>query len=243
MCSRLPRLGSNGDGAPAVGRLIDEAIELADERGGSQAGTGSRSNEAVIQFYQGAEEEAWDALHSILDEAREIRDQQVLTPILGLAVTMAPDAGDVDGALQLADEYNSTAIDVYRAWFLPWVTEPLARLGDADRVASLLDGSPAHGSHGRVGRARSEGHLAVARGDTGEAIDRFLEAAEVADHYGRIFDAALSRIDAARVLAGDERLDDTVAAARRDATQMGAAKLLGQIDEIEGISKAGAARV
>jgi hypothetical protein len=177
----------------------------------------------------------------LIDSARDVQDQQVLAPVIGFAVTMAYDAGDEAEAVRLADEYNDTAIDVYRTWFLPWVTGPLARIGDVDRIRALLEGAAVIGSHAKVGRARAEGHLAEARGDLDGAAERFREAIAVADEYRRPLDATLARIDAARVL-GDERFDNAVAAARGEAERMGANRLLDQLDEIEGIERSEAAR-
>lgn len=157
-----------------------------------------------------------------------------------MAATMAYDADDEAEAVRLADEYNDTVIDVYRTWFLPWVTGPLAQLGDVKRVEALLEGSPVIGSHAKIGRARAEGHLAEARGDVDGAVERFMAAIAVADEYRRPFDATLARIDAARVLS-DDRLGEVIPAARAEAERMGANRLLDQLDEIEGIAPSEAA--
>jgi tetratricopeptide (TPR) repeat protein len=220
--------------------LAREVIRADDERGGSQAGMGVREHVGIVEHYQGVERPSVD-WSDVLDWAREVQDQQVLSPVVGMAVTMAHDSGDDADAVKLADEYNDTTIDVYRTWFLPWVTGPLARLGDTDRITALLVGSPVIGSHAEVGRARAEGHLAQARGDLDEAAARFLDAVAIADEYRRPFDATLARMDAARVL-GDDRLGPTIAAAREQAERMGANRLLAQLDEIEGVSGSEAAR-
>ncbi len=214
--------------------LAREVILADDERGGSQAGMGARSHIGLIQHYQGVEHPAVDWA-DVVDNAREVQDQQVIAPIIGIAVTMAYDAGDEAGATRLADEYNQTATDVYRTWFLPWATGPLAQLGDSDRISTLLEGSPVIGSHAKVGRARAEGHLAQAGGDLDQAGRRFLDAVAIADEFGRTVDATLARIDAARVLT-DDRLAPTIEAARKEAQRMGASRLLAQLDEIEGIT-------
>ena len=137
--------------------------------------------------------------------------------------------------MRLADEYSSATIDVYRTWFLPWMSGPLAQLGEVDRIEALLQGAAVLGSHAKVGRARAEGHLAEARGDLDEAAEQYLRAVAIADEYRRPVDAAMARIDAARVLS-DDRREAVVAAARDEAERIGANRLLGQLDEIEGIS-------
>ena len=192
-----------------------------------------------LEHYQGVDNPSveWG---DVVDNAREVQDQQVLAPVLGIAVTMAYDGGSEDEALRLADEYEATVIDTYRTWFLPWVTGPLAQLGDVDRVEALLQGSPETGSHAKVGRARSEGHLAEARGDLDAAGEQFLRAVAIAEDFGRSTDATLARIDAARVLT-DARLAPTIAAARSEAERMGAHRLLAQLDEIEGLARSQAA--
>ncbi len=219
--------------------LAEDVIRADDERGGSQAGGGARSHIGFIEHYQGVDTSsiAWADL---VDAGREVKDLQVLAPVLGIAVTMASDAGDVDRALQFADEFRDEVTEVFRTAWLPWATGPLAELGDADRIQALLEGAPGIGSHARVGRARGEGHLAVARGDHELAADRFLEAVAIAEEFGRTTDATLARIDAARVLS-DDRLAPTIAVARREAERMGANRLLDQLDEIEGIAGAEAA--
>ncbi len=219
----------------------DESAELArgvirrdDEHGGSQAGSGARSHIGVLEHYQGVEPPSVD-WNDLLEGARGIQDQQVLAPVVGFAVTLAYDAGDQARALALADEYNQTTIDVYRTWFLPWVTGPLAQLGDGERIAALLEGSPVNGSHAMVGRARAEGHLADARGDLEAAAERYLEAVAIAEEYRRPLDATLARVDAARVLT-DDRLEDVIVAAREQARRMGAGRLLAELDRIEGVA-------
>jgi class 3 adenylate cyclase/tetratricopeptide (TPR) repeat protein len=224
----------------------DESVELArevvradDERGGSQAGSGARGHIAFIEHYRGIETARRDWM-DLLEGGREIRDLQVLAPLLGVAVTMAYDDGDVAAVSALADEFGETATEVFRTVWGQWVTGPLARLGDADRIEGLLEGSPAIGSAGRVGRARSEGHLAEARRDLDAAAERYLEAIAIADEFGRPLDGTLARIDAARVLS-DERADVIVAAARAEAERMGATRLLDELDGVEGSASAEAA--
>ena len=219
--------------------IAKEVIRADDERGGSQAGMGVREHVGIVEHYQGVESPSVD-WSDLLDWAREVQDQQVLSPVVGMAVTMAYDADDKAQAVRLADEFNDTVIDVYRTWFLPWVTGPLAQIGDVERVEALLEGSPVIGSHAKVGKARAEGHLAEARGDLDTAAEHFLDAAAIADEYRRPFDATLARIDAARVLS-DDRLAQTIATARREAERMGANRLLDQLDETEGIERSEAA--
>jgi class 3 adenylate cyclase/tetratricopeptide (TPR) repeat protein len=211
-----------------------EVVKADDERGGSQAGGGARSQIALIEHYRGIESARGDWF-DLLDNGREIRDLQILAPLLSVSVTMALDAGDTAEAIALADEFADTATEVFRTIWLPWATEPLARLGDTARIEALLEGSPAIGSSARVSRERSEGHLAEARGDLDEAAEHYLEAVAIAEEFGRSADGTLARIDAARVLS-DDRLGPIVAAARAEAEQMGATRLLAQLDEIEGIA-------
>lgn len=224
----------------------DESAELArgvigadDERGGSQAGVGARSHIAFIEHYRGIETARRDWMETVV-EARKIRDQQVLAPELGVAVTMAYDHGDLAAVTDLADEFGASVTEVFRTVWGQWVTAPLARLGDADRIEALLEGSPRIGTASRVARARSEGHLAEARGELDEAADRFLEATAIADEFGRPLDGTLARIDAARVLS-DDRAGEIIAAARTEAERMGATRLLEQLDELEGTASAEAA--
>ena len=219
--------------------LAEDVIRADDERGGSQAGMGARSHVGFIQHYQGVDNPSVDWA-DLVARGREVKDQQVLAPVLAFAVTMALDAGDSDGARRYADEYEETATEVFRTDFLPWVTGPLAQLGNTARIEALLEGSPSIGSHATVSRARAEGHLAEARGDLDKAAERFLGAAAIADEFGRITDATFARIDAARVLT-DERLAPTIAAARSEAERMGANRLLAQLDEIAGVSASEAA--
>jgi len=211
-----------------------------EERGGSQAGHGARSLIGFIEHYRRAANQTtvWAVL---VETAREIKDQQVLSPVLGMATTIAHDSGDEAGVIAFADEYQSGTIDVYRTWFLPWVTGPLARLGDADRIERLLDGTAVIGSHARVGKARAEGHLAEARGDTEAAAERFLAAVAIAADFRRPVDAMLARIDAARVLGADPRAVAVAAEARQAAERMGAHRLLAELDDIEGRSSERAA--
>jgi len=215
--------------------LARQVIRADDERGGSQAGGGARSHIGFIEHYRGVAEPTvqWTDL---LETAREIKDQQVLAPVIGVAATIAYDSGDETGSIAFADEYDEAAIDVYRTWFLPWVTGPLARMGDAGRIEALLVGSPVIGSHAQVSRARAEGHLAEARGDREAAAERFLAAVAIADEFRRSLDSTLARIDAARVLDDNDLRDEVVVAARQDAARMGANRLLAQLDEIEGLS-------
>ena len=228
-----------GDWAESVA-LARGVVEADDERGGSQAGGGARSHIAFIEHYQGVDTARADWAE-LLEHGREIRDLQVLAPLLAVAVTMAFDEGDIADAIAMTDEFGDTATEVFRTIWMPWATGPLARLEDIDRIEMLLEGSPAIGSAATVGRARAEGHLAEARGDLEKAVEYFLEAVAVAEDFGRTTDATLARIDAARVLS-DNRLGPTIAAAREQAERMGADRLLAQLDEIEGVSGSEAAR-
>ena len=122
---------------------------------------------------------------------------------------------------------------------LPGITGFLAEIGDAGRIASLLEGSSELGVRERIAKRRAEGHLAAARGDRATAAERFLEAIDTADRSGRVLDATLARIDAARALVDDQRFDKIVATARRAAEKMKATKLLTELDEIEAIADTG----
>ncbi len=228
--------------------LTGEVIRADDERGGTQAGIGARTIKGWVRYYRSHEDETRTMWDDIIERSREIRDQQVLVPVLAFAVTLAHDAGHGNKALALADEYNDIATGAFRVAFMPWVTEPLAALGDEERLASLLDEGPIGlglpgglGIFGEIGLARARGHAAAVHGDRADAIERFLAAAAMADASNHMLSATLARIDAARVLAESEDRDAMIRDARRDAESMGATKLLGDLDEIEGIAHEAAA--
>ncbi len=222
-------------------QLASELIRADDERGGSQAGKGVRAHRDAILWNRG--EDIRTRWTEQLEFGREVKDQQVIAPTLALGVSIWASYSDVTTALELADEFESSAFGFYREAFLPYVTGPLAEMGERDRIASLLRGTPIPGSQAEVGRARAEGHLAVAQGKTDLAIERFVEGISVCDEFDRFYDGVEARIDLARTLdVTDPRFDNIVAEGRRGAGKMGATRLLDRLDEIEGIAPEEAAR-
>ena len=122
--SPSPRSSSGpGTGMKSIA-LAAEVIRADDERGGSQAGGGARSHIGFIEHYQGVD-------NPTVDWARPRRQRQGGPGPAGAGPgdRHRGDHGtrrrrnDAE-ALLLADEYNDTAIDIYRTWFLPWVTGP-----------------------------------------------------------------------------------------------------------------------
>lgn len=221
--------------------LAEELIRADDERGGSQAGKGVRAQRDWILFNRGDDVRAlWE---DQLEFAREVQDQQVLTPTLALGVSIWAAAGDTETAIELADEFHSSSFGPYRDALLPHVTAPLAAIGDVERLTELVSGHPESGSAAVVGRARAEGHLALAQSDLDQASARFDEAISVAYEFDRTYDAVLARIDLAGALdPADERFEAVITEARRGAEKIGASRLLARLDEIEGITPAEAAR-
>ncbi len=223
--------------------LTDDVIRADDERGGSQAGIGARTIRGWVRYYRGHADETRALWADIIERCREIRDQQVLVPVLAFAVTLAMDAGNASEVRTLADEYDGIATGAFRAAFMPWVTEPLAALGDEERLASLLEGPQTRldatwklGTVAEISLARVQGHTAAVRGDTSAAGERFAHAVDVADASGNVLRATLARLDAARLMGESDDRDAMIRVARRDAESMGATKLLADLDEIEGIA-------
>ena len=222
-------------------QIAEDLIRADDERGGSQAGRNVRGQLEWIRFRRGNDGRAeWSEQ---IESAREMKDQQILSPTLALGVSIWAAAGDRKTALELSDEFDSSGFGPYREGFLPYATRPLAELGESDRIASLLLGERHAGSQFEVGRALAEGHLALSQGDTHAAADHFARAVAICDEYERTYDGLEARVDLAGVLDQDDpRFVDVVTAARETAEKLGASRPLDRLDEIEGIEPAKAVR-
>ncbi len=216
-------------------QMAADTIRADDERGGSQVGEGARANRDVMLFYRG--EDVRESWASRIEFGREVKDQQVLAPVLAIGATVWWAAGDSSRALALADEFADSATGHVRDVFLPFVTHPLAAMGETDRIARMLETASGSGSQALLGRKRAEGHLAVSRGDLATAAMLFDEAVAVCDEYDREYEGVIARIDLATALdEADPRFAEVVAAARMGAERLGALRLLDQLDDIEGIA-------
>lgn len=229
----------------------DEMLELADsvmerdaEVGGSQAGTGTASLKSFVLFYRGHESESRRLHESVLKAAYEIGDQQVLAPVLAFAATLAGDADDHRGVVDFGEEYDRSTVDNpgMRSYNLAAVTGVLAEFGEIELLSRLVGSTQPVGALGEVQVARAKGHLAAARGDWAVAAEHAGRSIALAESAGRVVDGTLARIERARALtaagateeAADIRevsqlLDEATVIAR----EMGAAKILGWIGDIE----------
>lgn len=219
----------------------EELIATDDERGGSQAGDFSRVGLYWVRFVRG--EDVRDDFGKSVEYARSTQEQQTVGPIMALGVSIWGAYGE-RYAVELADEFDSASHGVYRAIFLPFATGPLVALGEAEKVRAIVERTERfNGSQPRIGRARAEGHLALASGDESAAASHFAEAVAIGDEYEQVYLALEARVDLASVLhPGDPRFSETLEAARATASRIGATRLLDRLDEIEGLEEVERAR-
>jgi class 3 adenylate cyclase/tetratricopeptide (TPR) repeat protein len=232
-CEFLVPLGRWGEALEVTERVMQRDAEI----GGSQAGNGAAGLRAIVLFYRGREPEAVEISTPLLRAARQIKDQQVLAPVLSFAVTLAHDAGNRDYALELVEEYERATADAlaFRSFHLADVTAALAAYGETDWLERLVVNSPPVGALGEVQTARARGHLEMARGRSSKAVAEFRRAVELSEGCGRVLDSTMAMIEGATALlaAGSaEEAADLLEQARGRATAMEAAKLLARIDAL-----------
>ncbi|MCP4309194.1 MAG: AAA family ATPase [bacterium] len=223
----------------------DEALELTEQimnrdakTGGSQAGTGAASIRAAILFHRGREREARELFEPLLENAREIKDQQVLAPVLSFAVELAHDVGDGAAVLALSEEYDEATADApaFRSYFVAPVAAALGETGHDDFLLHLVQSTRPVGAVGEVQVALARGMLEFSSGEMDKAVAQFSGAAAAADKAGRVLDGLLARIGQARAflaLGRDDEASDLLASARAMAESMGATRLIAQIDELQ----------
>lgn len=223
----------------------DEALDLTQmvlvrdqEIGGSQAGNMANFHRARVLFYR-SDQEARRLAADTLRTARDIKDQQSLTPTLAFSILVVFDAGQIDEARQLIDEYEEVTADapVFRALTIGDVASVLAVIGDRPVLSRLIEGARGGGVTGEASLAMARGHLAVLDGNATEAVVEFTRAATVAEGAGARLPEVVARIAAGRSLAEESRIDEAqrcLDAAKAIAEAMRASKLLAEIDEIEG---------
>ena len=222
--------------------LANELIRSDDERGGSQAGQVIRIQRNWMRFVRGEDvRREWDEHIAF---ATGTGEQQTLGPTLALGVTVFAPSADTSRMLTLADRFGSDAIGIHRDMFIPYVTGPLASLGETQRISALIDGSErGTGSLPEAGIARALGHMSVARGEPDEAANHFATAVTICDRYDQTYVGLEARVDLAAVVdQGDQRFSEIVEAARSTASRIGATRLLHQLDDIEGLEEAERAR-
>ncbi len=220
----------------------DEVLELADyvaERdaalGGSQAATGAASLKAIVLFYRGQRAEARRLHATVLKSAREIGDQQVLSPVLAFEALMAADSGECSAAIDLCEQYHTSTVDNpgMRSYNLAAATEALWACDEKNLLLRLAQSTRAVGALGEVQVARARGHAAAVNGDCRAAADHFEQAIERAEEAGRYLDGTLARLERARALdaaATRSEIPRLIGEARERAERMGAAKLLDRLD-------------
>jgi class 3 adenylate cyclase/tetratricopeptide (TPR) repeat protein len=267
------------DGPVAGLRYIDDAIEMADERGyvanadwnrmtkcellvpagrwdevleltggvlvrdrelgGSQVSTMADLHRASVLFYRGREDEAGHLVFGALDAAREVKDQQMLAPALAFSIVVASDAERTDEAQRLIDEYEAATADAFafRAVTIGDIARIVVNLSGPARLEGLIAGIRSVGVSATVSLARVRGSVAAARGDLEVAVSEFLHAADTAEGAGARFRTTLAQIAAGRCLVEAGRAEEAgplLGAAREAAGEMGATKLLDEVDVIEG---------
>ena len=224
--------------------LTEEVLVRDRELGGSQVSTMANFHRASVLFYRGREDEAGRLAFDALDAAREVKDQQTLAPALAFSIVVASDAGRLDEARRLIDEYETATADApaFRAVTIGDIGRIVGDLYGPERLEQLIAGIREVGLNATASIARARGEVAAAREQMEVAVSEFLRSAATAERAGARFRATLARIAAGRCLVDAGRevdAESVLADARMVAEEIGATKLVDEIDAIEEGSSAG----
>jgi len=214
----------------------------AEHGGETQPGSVAVQFQGWVTLRRGDPETAAACAEELLERAVQLGTAEYRTPAYLLAAEIAAERGDDRAMLARLDEFgvSTAAQPTYRAGFLPLAVRLLARAGERERAAGLLnlDGSAAGSSR----RLRLSVDTAVASfeerwGDPAVALDLLGAVAKGWEAYGFPLETALCRVGAARCLVRLGRSEEATAPlsqARASFEALGARPFL---DDLEAVAR------
>jgi hypothetical protein len=195
-----------------------------------------------VTLRRGDHETAAACAEELLERAAQLGTAEYLTPAYVLAAEIASERGDDRTMLARLDDFGAStaAQPTYRAGFLPLAIRLLARAGERERAAGLMDVDAAAAGASR--RLRLSVDTAAATfeerwGDPAVAFDLSSAVAKGWEAYGFPLESALCRVGAARCLVRLGRSEEAAAAlaqARASFEALGARAFL---DDLEAIAR------
>jgi tetratricopeptide (TPR) repeat protein len=212
----------------------------AEHGGETQPGSVAVQFQGWVTLRRGDHETAAACAEELLERAEQLGTAEYLTPAYLLAAEIAAERGDDRAMLARLDKFRTStaAQPTYRAGFLPLAVRLLARAGEQERAAGLLDvdGSAAGSSR----RLRLSVDTAVASfeerwGDPAVALELLGAVAKGWEAYGFPLETALCRVGAARCLVRLGRSEEATAPlsqARASFEALGARPLLDDLEAV-----------
>lgn len=143
--------------------------------------------------------------------ARQFKDLQTLAPALTAAAVVAVEAGDVDRAVELLEEFHAATVarsGLYREAHLPDLVEACIRIDRLPLADTLIQGAEGIAPRQRHCVTSARGLLAAAQGEHEEALELFRLAREGWDAFGVPFERARADLGAALALEGLDRQEE-----------------------------------
>jgi hypothetical protein len=220
-------------------------VEADTARGGSRVSTDCTGWLALLGHFRGD-----SSLTSLLDivtieEALKTDDTLYQAGALTVALLTATGRGDRAEAQEWARRFFSVVSDDSEllAFYLGLIAEALVDVELTEELAELVRRARSVSPFGSGRLRHAEAVVAQVEGDHQVAVDRALEAVQIHESLGHVFDPVRARILAGRsliALGRDGEAVDQLEAARIGAVQMGAMLLLDEIDELLGKEESGA---
>jgi class 3 adenylate cyclase/tetratricopeptide (TPR) repeat protein len=219
--------------------IVTPTLEADQARGGSQVGLMARYWASTVALQRGNVSDAHALWRQTMAASREVEDPQLLIPALALGVEILSAKGERAEATTLASELLDLAVEhpVFGSLHLPQVCQIMLDLGFAERFGPAIDrvgisGSPFVTALGDWMRSL----LPAENGSVPDHAAACRTVWEVGEPLGHRFWPTVARIGAARALAKRGELEESgslLAQARQAAQQMGARRLLDEIDAVE----------
>jgi class 3 adenylate cyclase/tetratricopeptide (TPR) repeat protein len=218
----------------------------SDHGGETQPGSVAVQFQGWVMLRRGDQDAAEACAKELLDRALQLGTVEYLAPAFLLAAEVACADDEPDTMLMHLDAFTASTASqpAFRSGFLPLAVRLLARAGEHERAAALLDVDVAEGApSGRLRLSLDTGRAAFEErwGDPASALTMHVELSEAWGEYGFPLEVSLCRVGAARCLvrlgrAGEARR--LLAEARPTFEALGAMPYL---DELEAAERSAAA--
>jgi class 3 adenylate cyclase/tetratricopeptide (TPR) repeat protein len=175
---------------------LEEIIRLDAERGTSQIATMCGNQLMAVHFYRGEYQDAYQLLRPTMQQAREIRDPQVLVPSLGVAIPIAVAAGDVELGRSLIDELVEVSRGPGDSYVDGCMLSGLTEIADVD-ASSLSRIAAATSQQTTLARHSHSAVLGVIEhraGRAGEAAAHLASAVDGLERIDYLLHAAICRV-------------------------------------------------
>ncbi len=219
-------------------RVADEVLEKfsAEAR---QIRCVTTTKKAKVLAYRGRLAEAASLL-GFLDEARAIRDPQVLGPALASAATIERMRGEFKATLRIMDELVD---ELGEFWGLPglWgparaeVVRALVAAGDPKRAAAMAEAIPTVFVRDRNARVSAQAIVREAKGSLGDGAELYGQAAVAWSEFGCPLERGFALLGAGRCRLGlsqPREAEASLREAREVFAGLGATPLLEETDAL-----------